>query len=142
MRITCGFFIINDKEEILLCHPTNSPHNTFSIPKGLINDGESELEAACRETLEETGIDLLSLGLINNYGYIGRSIYKHGKKCLVGFYCNLNYDIKKCICNSFVELTDSKFPEVDYFKSVPIKDAYALLHHTQRELLNVHMNLQ
>lgn len=52
--------ILGDK--ILICHPTNSSwDNTHSIPKGLIDDGESELQAALRECREEVGIDLAGL---------------------------------------------------------------------------------
>ena len=56
--------------EVLIVHPSG-PYNRrapWSIPKGVPNDGESDLErTARRETLEEVGImpgDLVSLGFI------------------------------------------------------------------------------
>jgi 8-oxo-dGTP pyrophosphatase MutT (NUDIX family) len=58
MDTTCGLFLINNKREIVLGHPINSPYNFWSIPKGLIEVGESFLKAALRETFEETNIKL------------------------------------------------------------------------------------
>ena len=59
-----------DGLEVLLVHPSG-PYNRrapWSIPKGVPNDGESDLErTARRETLEEVGItpgELVSLGFI------------------------------------------------------------------------------
>jgi predicted NUDIX family NTP pyrophosphohydrolase len=56
--------------EVLIVHPSG-PYNRrapWSIPKGIPNDGESDLEQiARRETLEEVGIqagNLVSLGFI------------------------------------------------------------------------------
>jgi predicted NUDIX family NTP pyrophosphohydrolase len=57
--------------EVLLVHPSGSynRHAPWSIPKGVPNDGETDLEAtARRETLEETGVTagpLTSLGSID-----------------------------------------------------------------------------
>ncbi len=59
-----------DGLEVLLVHPSG-PYNRrapWSIPKGVPNDGETDLErTARRETLEEVGVmpgDLVSLGFI------------------------------------------------------------------------------
>lgn len=56
--------------EVLLVHPSGpyNRHAPWSIPKGVPNDGETDLErTAHRETWEETGVmpgDLVSLGYI------------------------------------------------------------------------------
>ncbi|MDP2692825.1 MAG: NUDIX hydrolase [bacterium] len=61
MQKGAGIAIILGKK-LLLCHPTNSSwDNTHSIPKGLIDEGESELQAAIRECKEEVGIDLSAM---------------------------------------------------------------------------------
>ena len=49
--IVCG-------DEILLCHPTNASWaGTYSISKGEMQDFESALDTAIRETKEEIGLD-------------------------------------------------------------------------------------
>lgn len=49
--------VILRKGKILLAHPTNAPwFHSYSIPKGHVEDGESSLDAAIRETREEVGI--------------------------------------------------------------------------------------
>jgi len=56
MKISAGIVIIKD-EKILLCHPTNARwQGTYSIPKGGLEEGEENFDAALRETQEEVGI--------------------------------------------------------------------------------------
>jgi len=56
MKTSAGLVILYDNK-ILLVHPTGSKwYGTYSIPKGLIEEGEDSLEAAIRETEEEIGI--------------------------------------------------------------------------------------
>ncbi|MEM2122024.1 MAG: NUDIX domain-containing protein [Candidatus Bathyarchaeia archaeon] len=49
----------------------------WCLPKGLIEDGESELEAARREVEEETGIG--DLRLIDEIGVINYEFWMHGR---------------------------------------------------------------
>jgi ADP-ribose pyrophosphatase YjhB (NUDIX family) len=65
MKKAAGLAIIYDKK-ILLVHPTNSPDKrSYSIPKGLIEEGESALDCAIRETFEETGLLISKEQIIN-----------------------------------------------------------------------------
>ena len=58
IKISAGLVIIQDNK-ILLEHPTNHAwENSYSIPKGEIEEGEDLLECAIRETEEELGIQL------------------------------------------------------------------------------------
>lgn len=54
MKLSCGVIIINEHNEILLCHVTGQ--RFYDIPKGKIDDGETPTECAIRECFEETGI--------------------------------------------------------------------------------------
>lgn len=57
-KISAGLAIIYDNK-LLLGHPTNSRwYNSYSIPKGGLEKGESYLDAAIRETSEEVGVNV------------------------------------------------------------------------------------
>ena len=55
---SAGGVVLNAKGEVLV---VNQNHNSWSLPKGHIEPGETELEAARREILEESGISELKL---------------------------------------------------------------------------------
>lgn len=58
LNLAAGFVIIQNNK-ILLVHPTNSKwKGTFSFPKGHLEKGENFLDAAIRETKEETGVEI------------------------------------------------------------------------------------
>jgi len=55
---SAGLLIIQDNK-ILLAHPTKAPwYGTYTIPKGKVEEGETYLDAALRETKEEVGLDI------------------------------------------------------------------------------------
>ena len=95
MKISSGI-IITDGKNILLGHSTGNSH--WDIPKGGVDDGESTMEAAIRETEEEIGLSfkesqLVDLGL---YAYLK-------KKNLYLYKATLSElpKIEDCKCNSF-----------------------------------------
>lgn len=56
MEKSAGILIIQDNK-ILLGHPTRQTRQkVFSIPKGHVEDDESKIDAAIRETYEEVGL--------------------------------------------------------------------------------------
>ena len=58
IKIAAGLVVIQDNK-ILLVHPANAPWwGTYSIPKGGVDKREDPIEAAIRETYEETGIKI------------------------------------------------------------------------------------
>jgi ADP-ribose pyrophosphatase YjhB (NUDIX family) len=131
-----GVFLIRKDGKLLVCHPTNHAPNVYSIPKGKIENDETKIEAALRETEEETNINLNNLNGFNIYELESVN-YKHGKKILHPFLFLENndsvidwetIDIK---CNSNVPESRGGFPEMDSYLFVTLKEAETLLHDTQ-----------
>jgi putative (di)nucleoside polyphosphate hydrolase len=52
--LSCGTLVLNSAGQLLLCHVTDTP--SWDIPKGMLDPGETTLEAAMRELREEAGI--------------------------------------------------------------------------------------
>jgi len=99
-KISAGLVIIQDNK-ILLVHPTGAKwQHTYSIPKGGVNKGEDLVEAAIRETEEETGVKIKRKHISNkNAGFID---YKNSKKEIYKrVYYFLAYPIKSILANSF-----------------------------------------
>jgi predicted NUDIX family NTP pyrophosphohydrolase len=131
------------KREILAEHPTGRPWKdkdgspstgVFSLPKGLIEEGEDPVEAAIREIKEETDIDLE----LKRLHYLGK--YKYIKyKDLECFFYPLKeneIDIKKCRCASFFESPNGKkLPEVNGFCWLNIETDLHFLFASQQSLI-------
>ena len=113
--ISCGILLLCNNN-ILLWHATNSSWKTWNIPKGRLEEGESYLQCAVRETFEETNIwvdenSLIELGL---FEYLP-------KKDLYLFATYLDLDLinlKEIKCNSYVKNENGQnlFPEFDDLK--------------------------
>lgn len=137
--ITSGIFIVNKNDEVLICHPTNHVATFWSMPKGVVEKGEMILDAAIRETFEETNIDFSKASGLRQLDSVE---YKKGKKLLYPFLAwepAINgidwnsFDIK---CNSFVPLEKGGFPEMDDYRWVTIAEAITLVHEAQIPVLN------
>lgn len=107
--------------EVLLVHPSGNYNRgkPWSIPKGNPETGESDQEAARRETREETGVaagPLVSLGSI---------VYRKSGKRIVCFAGPAPSDSQPR-CASW---------EVDRAEFVSLPEAWDLLHPDQREFL-------
>lgn len=68
-RLSCGIVVLTEDRELLLCHVTGQNH--WDLPKGGIDIGEFPIDAALRETREETGLRLDAGALLD----IGRLHY-------------------------------------------------------------------
>lgn len=62
---SAGVVIVNNKGEILLLDHQIRPGTGWGIPGGFIDRGEQPEESAIREVLEETGLKLDSIELVD-----------------------------------------------------------------------------
>lgn len=137
--ITSGIFIVNKNNEVLICHPTNHAPTFWSIPKGIVENGEMILDAAIRETFEETNIDFTKANGLKELESIE---YKKGKKRLYPFLAwepaiyGIDWNSFDIKCNSFVPVEKGGFPEMDDYKWVTIDEAIGLVHEAQVPVLN------
>jgi 8-oxo-dGTP pyrophosphatase MutT (NUDIX family) len=108
-RLSCGVIILNPDRELLLCHVTGQNH--WDLPKGGIDTGESPLQAALRETFEETGLRLGADALVD----LGRFGYT-AKKDLHLFATQMSrIDVSRLRCESHYHdrLSGRHLPEMD-----------------------------
>jgi predicted NUDIX family NTP pyrophosphohydrolase len=109
--------------EVLLVHPSGSYNRAkpWSIPKGLIDDGEDAQTAARRETWEEAGVTMT--GAIVPLGSVD---YTKSKKRVFGFAGEAPADAAPR-CASW---------EVDRAEFVQLSDARKMLHPDQVPFLD------
>lgn len=115
-KITAAVVMIDINGSILACHGTGKPKDYgFDFPKGEVDEGETDIDAAIRELREETGYVLSKDDLVD----IG--VYPHNKKKDIHlFLCKMEElpnpeDLK---CDSFFELNGRQIPEVDFYEII------------------------
>jgi len=134
MVTSAGIFLINKEGKILIGHPTKHSNNSWSIPKGKLDEGETEYEAAVRETWEESNMDVSS---VTTYHELDKKVYNHKKKQLKPYVIletenpELDLETAEVKCNANVPEEKGGYPEMDDFKWVDVDEARGLLHHTQ-----------
>ena len=108
-RLSCGILILNPQRELLLCHVTGQGH--WDLPKGGAHDGESPLQAALRETREETGLQLDAAALLE----LGRLDYRPKKDLHLFAALMPRFDVAALHCDShFAQWgTGKRLPEMD-----------------------------
>lgn len=132
--IAAGIFMVRKDGRVLVCHPTNHKPDFWSIPKGKVEEGEDLIDAAIRETYEESNIDLSECKGIRALEAVN---YSHKKKILHPFLVLernnsiLDWDSFDLKCNSFVPEDRGGFPEMDDYKWVSLDEARVILHNTQ-----------
>jgi 8-oxo-dGTP pyrophosphatase MutT (NUDIX family) len=126
--------------KILLVHPTGGSwqKRTLGIPKGSIEEGETELEAALRETFEETGIQLRADQLEPTIHSV--IVYSHKDKKPVGtiFYaiCRIEDPAKIGLPGDRVPKTQLQLEEVDWAGFMEISEAYEKMIYSQLIILD------
>lgn len=131
---TAGVFLINKDLKLLVAHPTNHPVDFWSIPKGKIDEGESELSGALRELYEESNVDFRDrIFLYHEFNY---EVFNNKRKKLKPYVIlesknNVDFNSFELKCNSHVEPERGGFPEMDDYKWITLDEAEKCLHHTQ-----------
>jgi 8-oxo-dGTP pyrophosphatase MutT (NUDIX family) len=111
--LSCGVLLFNEHDQLFLAHATGNRH--WDVPKGLSDPGEAPLQAALRETEEETGIRLDERGWFD----LGRHTYRPGKdlQLFARRVSTTRVVVGDCICTSmFVHARSGRsLPEADSF---------------------------
>lgn len=121
-RLSCGVVILNEQRELLLCHVTG--HGHWDLPKGCIDAGESPLQAALRETWEETGLRLHEAQLVD----LGRFEYRAQKPLHLFATLMPRLDLSQLSCSSHFtdRSTGQRLPEMDDYRWQPIDEVAPL----------------
>ncbi|RQR59400.1 NUDIX hydrolase [Burkholderia sp. Bp9125] len=111
--VSCGVVILDRAGRVFLAHATDTTH--WDIPKGQGEPGESPLQAALRELLEETGIAFAPGRLVD----LGRFVYRHDKDLhlFAVRVADDEVDLACCVCTSL-------FPSRRDGTMIPEMDAY------------------
>jgi 8-oxo-dGTP pyrophosphatase MutT (NUDIX family) len=136
-RYSAGLAIIYDNK-ILLGHTTGRKSDTgYGIPKGGIEDGESNIDAAIRETYEELGLKI-KRSLIDTTEYtftVTSRKYKYNK---VVYYFVVKIDSLSQIGLKDLEIPKNKLQikEIDHAAFFDYETAKNVVMYTQSEVIN------
>jgi len=109
MQTSSGLLIIKDNK-ILLCHPTNHTWlHSYSIPKGHVENNETLIETAIRETKEEVGLTI-NESIIDKTEYLIEYRNKHGKLYKKVYYFIVDVDN----CDEILNKEQLQLDEVDW----------------------------
>lgn len=142
MQLKSAGFLIKNTDGLFICgKPSNN--NFYTIPKGQLNENESTIDAAYRETLEEIGLDLRNIN--GSVKYIGEITYKvkRDTKTLYMYMFTSSVELKEYTlkCTTFYE---DKFgntkPELQDFKFVSYDELVRITYKSLSKLLTENNN--
>lgn len=124
-KITCGIYLFDSRNLLLIQHPTGFPSHVWGIPKGRVDVGETNLfEVAKRELLEETGVNLdnFTIEYIEEFDSVKFNV---SNRYLKSFFVKVREDMSdfNFFCDSMVIRGGvPAFPEVDDWRWTTIDD--------------------
>jgi len=118
--------VIKYNNRLLLAHPTRSAWvGTYSFPKGKIEDSETPLQAAIRETKEEVGLNIPEEWIGKEEKIIYYTKNNKNYKRVHYFIVELTEEKKKLLFGDSMELStvQLQLDEVDFAGLLEKKDA-------------------
>lgn len=135
-QYSAGLVIIYDNK-ILLGHTTGRKwYGSYSIPKGMIELGESALDAAIRETREEVGISI-SKNLIDKHEHTFTLTSRKGYTKIVSYYIVKINKLSQIGLNELkVPKTQLQIKEIDWAGFLDYDEAKKRIMSSQLTVLN------
>ena len=135
-RLSCGIVVLTEDRELLLCHVTGQNH--WDLPKGGIDIGEFPIDAALRETREETGLQLDAGALLE----IGRLHYTVKKDLHLFAARSVRLPLSSMHCDTFYVDRYSRrlLPEMDGYGWFDFARVPSLCTPKMAELLSRHVD--
>lgn len=131
---TAGIFYIDKDGKLLVCHPTGMSQDTWSIPKGKLEEGETALAAAIRETFEEANLDCsncTNIVTLPAVTYVNKRKRLHPFLVVAAMNADAGLEGTTFRCNSNVPESRGGFPEMDAYRLVDLDIAANILHESQ-----------
>lgn len=131
--ISAGIVLMTDKNNVLICKPSES--NMWTFPKGSVEAKETSLEAAIREVKEETGF---FVGRLKHYlKPLPNSEYSHrGKICIFYLLPHLQDDEFRKFPFKCSSIYKNNIPEIEEYRIVNLDKAKSILHYSQKHLID------
>ncbi|CAG9264478.1 NUDIX domain-containing protein [Paraburkholderia unamae] len=127
--VSCGIVLLDPEGRVLLAHATGTNH--WDIPKGQGEPGETQVQSARREMVEETGIDVMASRLVD----LGRYAYRRDKDLhLFAARASADeLDLSRCVCVSLFPRREDgvMIPEMDAWRWTAPRDVE---HYASRSL--------
>jgi len=131
-ELTCGCLLFFE-DKFLIVKPFGPSKTVYwSLPKGLLEEGETEQETMIRELFEETNIRITKDDVVFD---LGINPYLKNKDIHL-FVARIDSLPEKLKCNSFFEMNGKQVPEVVKFQWVTTKEAKQFLHPAILQLIN------
>jgi putative (di)nucleoside polyphosphate hydrolase len=121
VKLSCGILIIDDSQNILLGHVTGQNH--WDIPKGGIDEGETPLQCAIRETREEFGINFDGAEL-EDLGQMHYTAKKNLHLFLYRLPQGMTFDARDLKCTSSFLQNGKEILEMDGFSWYNFSQAF------------------